>query len=73
MRKITELSPFDTDENGEGTLTKCNCGREFFMSFAQGFKCERCKKKSIKITDELIKEVEGKSNAKIPRKQKKRY
>ena len=30
-----------------GTLTKCKCGREFYLSFAQGFECATCSKKSF--------------------------
>jgi len=45
-------------ENGEGTLTKCKCGIEFFLSFENGFICDSCKKKNkIKITDELVENV----------------
>jgi hypothetical protein len=38
-------------ENGEGTLGKCNCGREFTLSFADGLCCGYCK---TKITKEMI-------------------
>lgn len=32
------------NELGEGTLTKCKCGREFFLSFENGFICKECQK-----------------------------
>lgn len=59
MRDINCLSPYDTNEKNEGTLDKCKCGREVFISFRDGFLCNLCKNHRIKIklTNELVEKV----------------
>lgn len=42
-------------ERDEGTLTKCKCGVEFFLSFKDGFMCSGCIKKHNKSLKEKIK------------------
>jgi len=52
------MNVVDLDERNEGTLTNCKCGREFFLSFQNGFMCEACKRKNIvENLDQVIKDT----------------
>jgi len=54
---------YTTREHGLGSLVKCHCGVEFYVSFEKGLACYDCRRKrKIKITDELVKEVFDKHN-----------
>ena len=44
----------EEEEEMIGTLVKCRCGREFFLSFTKGLVCERCRRLNITNIDDKI-------------------
>jgi hypothetical protein len=46
----------EEEEEMVGTLVKCRCGREFFLSFTKGLVCERCRRLNITKIDDKIEE-----------------
>jgi hypothetical protein len=37
-----------------GTLCKCRCGREFYLSFTKGLICDWCSKNHITCVDDAL-------------------